>query len=111
MDKNNAFGSVRHDLIGYVLNHYKLPHWLTTYKTNLYCDITGTMPTKRFLTAKIPLKCGVFQGDTLLPIIFLMAINPILKFIETKLRFGFKLRGKSIITLDYADDMSFILSN
>ena len=111
LDLKNAFGSVRHDLLRYVLNLYKLPHWLTTYITNLYSGITGTVSTKSYSTAKIPLKCGVFQGDTLSPILFLIAINPILKFLETKKRFGYKFRGNSINTLAYADDISLIFSN
>ena len=59
-----------------------------------------------------PFKRGVFQGDSLSPIIFLMVFNPSIELIPTsKNDCGFNLNGEKIITLTYADDFCLITTD
>ena len=111
LDLKNAFGSVRHDYLNFVLEHYGIPNWLRTYLSSFYSNIKASIETSYFTTAAISLKCGVFQGDTLSPMLFLLAINPLLKYLETQERHGYALRNKRIVTLAYADDLSLISCN
>ena len=50
------------------------------------------------------IKRGVFQGDPLSPIIFLIVF---IEFLQSKNDCGFNLNGEKIITLPYADAVSY----
>ena len=54
---------------------------------------------------------GTFQGDPLSPIIFNMVFNPLLQYLESIEKSGYKLGGKHFITLPYADDFTLITND
>lgn len=111
LDLKNAFGSVRHDLLLHSLRMANIPENILTYIANFYKNIRVCVRTETFTTRAIDLKVGVFQGDTLSPIIFLMAINPLLNLICRDEHHGYNFRGKSIVSLAFADDITLCYRN
>ena len=53
-------------------------------------------------------KRGVFQGDPISPVIFLLVFNPILQKLQENLHKGYKLGDVSHVTTPYADDFCLI---
>ena len=111
LDLRNAFGSVRHDYLSFIINHYNLPQWLQSYINSLYSNICASITTPLYHTARIQLAKGVFQGDTLSPILFLLAINPILRYLAKESSYGYLFHNKRVNALAYADDLTVITSN
>lgn len=64
------------------MSHLKLPQVVTQYITNLYSKLQAFVHTKEWSSSNFSITRGVFQGDTMSPIIFLMAFNPVLKLAE-----------------------------
>ena len=69
LDLKNAFGSIAHPLIKDMLNHIKLRSQVISYIMKGYSKLSATIKTKEWTTHPIDIKCGVFQGDTLSPLI------------------------------------------
>ena len=67
--------------------------------------------TKSFQSEIFSFKRGVFQGDPLSPIIFLLVFNPILQFLQENSQYGFKMGEEKWITLPFADDFCLITSD
>ena len=78
---------------------------------SLYSNQQSRVFTKTYSTGQFPFRKGVFQGDPLSPIIFLMVFNPIIEFLQSEAHHGYDLDGKKIITLPYADDFCLITTN
>jgi len=79
LDLKNAFGSVHHQLISRAVIRVPPPvlnHFIQSY---LLVLLLRTLP--------IPFNHGVFQGDIMSPIMFLLGINPLLH-LATKLNYG-----------------------
>ncbi|XP_071507989.1 uncharacterized protein, partial [Diadema antillarum] len=74
-DLQDAFGSIEHDLIHYVLEYYSFPIELRTYVKNLYSRLDGEVRGPQWSTSKFEFHRGVFQGDPLSPIIFLLPVE------------------------------------
>ena len=108
-DLEDAFGSVSHDLIRVCLDRMKLPVNVKDYIMSLYGKLKGKIRTSKWVSEEFKFSKGVFQGDPLSPIIFLMCFNPILEDLK---RFeqddGYSLEGMSFITLPFADDFNLI---
>ena len=67
--------------------------------------------TKSFQSEIFSFKRGVFQGDPLSPIIFLLVFNPILQYLTENSKFGYKLQDQNFITLPFADDFCLITTD
>ena len=87
----------------------ELSVFIVKYIENFYKSIGVCIKTNSFLTKGIDMKIGVFQGDTLSPTLFLMAINPILKRIQHSAHHGYDFRGRPVIALAFADDLTLCL--
>ena len=59
----------------------KVPSTLLFYVKSFYLMLFVTVPTKHWMTLPIPFLQGVFQGDTVSPIMFLLAFNPLLQLV------------------------------
>ena len=75
-DLENAFGLVLHKLIVDMMIHCRVPGEVTNYIANLYLKLTAYVKTKKWT---METSRGVFQGDPLSPLIFLVAFNPIIQ--------------------------------
>ena len=91
LDLKNAFGSVSHSLIFEILYHLQIPLQVTNYIKDCYSRLRGYVQTKSWTTPKFPISRGVFQSDTLSPIIFLTTFSPILLLIQKWEHRGFQM--------------------
>ena len=110
-DLADAFGSVPHELISRSTRRAHLPNNIQLYITNLYNGGKAVVKTNECCSTPFSFKRGVFQGDPLSPIIFLLAFNPILEFILKNEKIGYKINDQSIKTLPFADDFCLISTN
>ena len=108
-DLEDAFGSVSHELIQICMDRMHLPAEVKGYIISLYEKLRGKVRTSKWVSEEFVFSKGVFQGDPLSPIIFLMCFNPILEDLK---RFeasdGYCLNGIPFITLPFADDFNLI---
>ena len=88
----NIFGSISHQLILDMMTHCRIPPEITNYIVSLYSNLTGYVKTRKWSTDVFTIGKGVFQGDTLSPLIFLVAFNPIIQLAESLPTCGFQLR-------------------
>ena len=91
LDLQNAFGSVAHTLIKDIFIHVKLPEALISYISNGYSKLTASVRTKEWRTSTFEIKRGVFQEDTLSPVIFLTVFNPLIMLSKQLNTSGFSL--------------------
>ena len=82
IDLKNAFGSVSHLLIFDMLRAVKVPAFLLNYTHSFYSKLSVIVLSNSWETSPIPFQRGVFQGDTLSPMIFLLVFNPLLQLAE-----------------------------
>lgn len=94
IDLRNAFGSIAHNLIYDTLELLKIPLQIRKYIKNAYSQLNACIRTKKWSSSNFNIKRGVFQGDTLSPIIFLLVFNPIIRLVDTLQsgEFRFKIR-------------------
>ena len=76
------FGSVLHPLIIHILKRFNVSAEIQLYKNTLYNNQLSRVFMENFSTDGFPFKRGVFQGDPLSPIIFLMVFDPIIEFLQ-----------------------------
>ena len=79
LDLKNTFGLVPHLLIFDMLKAVKVPSQIQNYVESFYSQLYVTVASKNWETSPIPFCHGVFQGDTMSPIVFLLSFNPLLK--------------------------------
>ena len=114
LDLEDAFGSVPHVLIPYVLSYYHIPHQIITYITSLYSKLKGKIFTNKWETEFFRFLKGVFQGDPYSGVIFLIIFNPIIEYLKKhKESHGYSLSTKekgvmNVITTPFADDFNII---
>ena len=107
-DLEDAFGSVPHSLIDHTLERNFIPPVIRKYFHNLYKHSTAVVETKSWRSEPFKFKRGVFQGDPISPVIFLLVFNPILQNLQSNSHKGYKVGGVPIVTLPYADDFCLI---
>ena len=113
-DLNDAFGSGPHALIPHVLQHYHIPKSVITYITSLYTKLQGTVFTAEWISETFKFLRGVFQGDPLSGIIFLIVFNPIIEYIKKHTEtHGYEIKttnlnALSVITTPFADGFNII---
>ena len=110
-DFANAFGSVPHNYILHSLRRNPFSPQVLQYVETFYNNIRAKVVTKSFQSEIFSFKRGVFQGDPLSPIIFLLAFNPILQYLQENSKFGYKLQDEKFITLPFADDFCLITAD
>ena len=104
-DVEDAFSSVPHTLIQETLVRNHLPPNIIQYFSSCYTQAQAVVETPSWRSAPFPFRRGVFQGDPISPIIFLMVFNPILQDLKREEeRIGFKIGDSHHVTLPYADD-------
>jgi hypothetical protein len=82
------------------------------YIISLYGTLKGKVRTGEWVSESFEFRKGVFQGDPLSPIIFLICFNPIIeKLKEVEDQHGYNLNGERFITLPFADDFNLVTSD
>ncbi len=110
-DLEDALVSVQHELIMIGLERFGIPDEIQSYIKQLYNNISGKVVTKGWTSEEFSFKTGVYQGDHLSPIVFLMAFNPILEKLCSKSEKGYNLNGSQIFTTPFADDFNLCTTN
>ena len=87
LDMKNAFGSVPHQLLFDMLRAVRVPSSVLNYVESFYSQLFVIVATRNWETSPIPFHRGVFQGDTMSPIMFLLAFNLLLQ-LATELNHG-----------------------
>ena len=93
------------------LERNQFPPEIINYVNTFYSNLKAKVQTKQFSSEVFSFKRGVFQGDPLSPIIFLIVFNPIIQFLQENSRYGYKIQEEEFITLPFADDFCLITTD
>ena len=111
-DLSDAYGSIPHQLIEYVLKLYHIPLEEIKYIRSLYSQLEGVVVTKKWRSNPFFFKNGIFTGDTLSPIVFNTTFQPLIDSIRRKKESsGYNLSNRKVITKPFADDFELITAN
>ncbi|KAJ8146556.1 hypothetical protein OY671_000361 [Metschnikowia pulcherrima] len=115
VDFEKAFDSVSHEYIEHVLLHIKLPVGLRTAILTIIRSQHARLWMNRTKSARFPMAVGTMQGNPFSPVLFILAIEPLLAQLDSSLigaSFEHKLGFKCQITLNaYADDLIVYLGD
>ena len=77
-------------------------HWIC----QIYSNATTRVKVNGFLSDNIPLRCGVWQGCPLSPLIYILIIEMLaLQFRKNPDIVGFSVGGEKIVSMHYADNV------
>ena len=113
-DAEKAFDSVSHDYLKRALQIYKFPESFINYFTVLYSNNSSVVQVNGHLSEPFNLERGVKQGDALSCSLFILAIDPLIRNIETNSQIKpIYIRSDSnsyikVKTLGYADDIAVV---
>ncbi len=111
-DLKDAFGSIPHELIEHCLERYKIPNNVKSYIMELYSNISGVVSGNGWFSEEFTFQRGVFQGDPLSPTIFITVFNPLLEYLKSESKHGYKLNNNTnVISTPFADDFNVITSH
>ena len=111
-DLEDAYGSVPGSLIQETLRRNHLPPNILSYFSSCYSNCQAVVDTPNWRSNPFKFCRGVFQGDPVSPVIFLMAFNPVLLHLKLQEEtIGYKLNNAHIVTLPYADDFCLITTH
>ncbi|XP_054283941.1 uncharacterized protein LOC129000889 [Macrosteles quadrilineatus] len=111
LDLSNAFGSVPHSYLLHALQMHRMPQKLIDVVSELYHGATRRVRTSQGFTGPIPMAAGVKQGDPLSPILFNLAIEPVVSAVHSAAESdGYRLGGRHFSVVAYADDLALIAS-
>ena len=65
-----------------MLRAVQIPNSVSAYIQSLYSQLWAVVKCKAWCTPTIPICRGIFQGDTMSLIIFILAFNPLLRLAE-----------------------------
>ena len=114
IDYKKASDSVPHSWILKALELYKvspilvnfLKHNMKLWKTDLFLSHSkGTL-----LIKDMNIKCGIFQGDSLSPLLFCIALIPLSSLLNAT-GYGYKIKEQKISHLFYMDDLKLYARN
>ena len=104
IDLAKAFDSVSHKHIRAALVQRKVDPAFIRLVENAYKNCSTRVRTGDGYTKDIAIRVGVKQGDPLSPLLFNLAIDPLLCTLEEQ-GVGFGLDGDKVTVLAYADDL------
>ena len=107
-DLEDTFGCVSHKLIDFTLKRNFVPPIIRKYFLNMYTHSTAVVKSTAWRSNQFKFKRGVFQGDPISPVIFLLVFNPILQKLQNIFHKGYKVGDAHTVTLPYADDFCLI---
>lgn len=109
VDVSKAFDTVPHAAIKVSLERKGIPPLVADYITHSYKECVTTIKTCNG-TINLELKRGVKQGDPLSPLLFNLAIEPILDSIQKQIG-GLQIEGHNVAAVAFADDIVLLARN
>ncbi|KYO37192.1 hypothetical protein Y1Q_0019893 [Alligator mississippiensis] len=104
VDIAKAFDSVSHDHISWVLKAKGVDQHIMSLIEDSYQKVTTRVQVFNGFTPPISIKSGVKQGNPMSPLLFNIAMDPLIAKLETIGR-GVKVGSASLATLAFADDL------
>ena len=109
-DFKNAFGSIDHARLLAIMKDLGYPNDAIKLIGNIYSQSTTTFIGKHFgKTQLIPIQRGTIQGDTLSPYLFIIFLEPLLRWLQQGNNgYSFETSKVKISSAAYADDLATI---
>lgn len=107
VDFAQAFDTVSHEHILSALGQMNVDTHVIGLIQQIYKDSTTHVEVKGGITPDIKVRVGVKQGDPMSPLLFYLALDPLIQGLERSGK-GYKVAGQSIMTLAFADDLVLI---
>ncbi|CAM2095303.1 unnamed protein product [Caretta caretta] len=104
IDIAKAFDSVSHDHIMWVLRERGLDQHMINIISDSYRNVHTRMEVGKELTPPIAIDVGVKQGDPMSPLLFNLALDPLISTLE-KTGKGFPVDAQRVTALAFADDL------
>lgn len=114
LDISDAFGSIRLDKICEIMKKYHIHEDFTNYIKAYYKNFMFYAKTKDWSTKIIKFDKGIIQGCPLSPVLFVLAMNYLLKYIDNKYKedSGYKFeQGVSILLTAFIDDICIVTND
>jgi hypothetical protein len=113
IDFKNAFGSLDYARLLAIMKDLGYPLDAVTLIGNIYAQSTTVFTGEHFgKTKPIPIQRGTIQGDTLSPYLFLIFLEPLLRWLQRgKNGYTFGTSKLTISSAAYADDLAAITNN
>ena len=111
IDYRKAYDSVPHSWILESLKLYKINPQLVTFLKQSMTHWRTTLSVNSNPIADITIKCGIYQGDALSPLLFCIALNPLSALLDNS-KYGYSFKsGTTINHLLYMDDIKLYAKN
>uniref|UniRef100_A0A3B1JJF5 ribonuclease H n=1 Tax=Astyanax mexicanus TaxID=7994 RepID=A0A3B1JJF5_ASTMX len=110
VDFARAFDSISHEHILSALGQRQLDQHVIKLIQSAYVDCVTRIIMDGAKSPDILMKVGVKQGDSMSPILFNLAMDPLIQSLEN-LGSGYKIGGSSVTTLAFADDLVLLSSS
>jgi hypothetical protein len=108
VDFKKAFDSVGHSALFETLEYHGLGSAFVDLIRDLYADCRSDIYLNNNVSGSFPVERGVRQGDTLSPLLFILAINPALSWINGPGQ-GYAFRnGTRVPVSGYCDDIALL---
>ena len=113
IDFINAFGSIDHARLLAIMADLGYPKDAITIIRNIYLESYTKIIGSHFdPTQTIPIQRGTIQGDTLSPYLFILFLEPLLRWLARDNQgYNFKTSKNTISSAAYANDLVIISSN
>ncbi|KAG8225596.1 hypothetical protein J437_LFUL004164 [Ladona fulva] len=109
LDLADAFGSIPHAHIVRTLVEMAMPNTLVRLITEMYEGVSTQIEASSGTTPRVEITRGVRQGDPLSPLLFNLAIEPLLRAaLVRKETAGYQLGLRKLCVLAYVDDAVLI---
>jgi len=106
-DQEKAFDRISHRYIQDVLQRMRCGDRFLSWVTTLYGKAHCKVKVAGGLTGKIEIQTGVRQGDPLSPMLYVLALEPLLRALDRKLT-GCTIHGIDVKFSAYADDLATV---
>lgn len=108
MDFQNAFGSVNHEYMVNVLRSKGMPEDFTRIVEDIYTGSNTRLEMMEGMSQQIDIKKGMKQGCPLSPLLFNLSLDPLIRDLENRKEWGYKIGDDSFTVQGYADDIILI---
>ncbi|KAJ9513002.1 hypothetical protein QJQ45_029224, partial [Haematococcus lacustris] len=115
VDFTSAFNTTCQDKLLWIMHDLGFPTDATDAVKDLYTGATTRFRTPYGPTDPVPVDRGTIQGDSLSPFLFLIYIEPLLRWLQVGAR-GYKFKSATadsgeratVSSIDYADDIAIL---